>query len=98
MGVGETSVPMGAQVSRSGQAGGVGVQVCTRVRAGRQGRRGPRVPGQERTHQLDVVDCLLLELLQRPLGLWLQGEGKALQRLVLALHADLCLHLGAGKR
>lgn len=30
------------------------------------------------THQLDVVDHLLLELLKCPLGLRLQWEGKAL--------------------
>lgn len=48
------------------------------------------------THQLDVVDGLLLELLKRPLGLRLQGEGEALQRLVLAFHTDLRLHLGTG--
>lgn len=67
------------------------------------GRRGAGVgwglsvagPGRERAHQLDVVDGLLPELLQRPLGVRLQGEGQALQGLVLALHADLCLHLGA---
>lgn len=50
--------------------------------------------GGEHTHHLDVVDRLLLELLKCPLGLGLQGEGEALQRLVLALHTDLCLHLG----
>lgn len=50
------------------------------------------------THQLDVVDCLLSELLKCPLGLRLQGEGQALQGLVFALHADLCLHLGMGEQ
>lgn len=50
------------------------------------------------THQLDVVDALAGELLQRSLGALLQGEGEALQRLVLALHADLGVHLqGAAK-
>lgn len=53
--------------------------------------------GWGHTHQLDVVDRLLLELLKRPLGLWLQREGEALQGLVPALHADLGLHLGAGE-
>lgn len=43
--------------------------------------------------QLDIVDRLLLELLKGPLGLRLQGEGQALQGLVLTLHADLSLHL-----
>lgn len=45
------------------------------------------------THQLYVVDALLCELLQGSLGALPQGEGKALQSLVLAVHADLCLHL-----
>lgn len=49
------------------------------------------------THQLDVVDSLLFELLKCPLGCRLQWEGEALQGLVLALHADLCLHLGTSK-
>lgn len=53
--------------------------------------------GWGHTHQLDVVDRLLLELLERPLGLRLQWEGEPLQGLVLALHADLGLHLGAGR-
>lgn len=44
-------------------------------------------------HQLYVVDALVSELLQGPLGALLQGEGKALQRLVLAVRTDLCLHL-----
>lgn len=53
---------------------------------------------QFHTHQLDVVDALAGELLQRSLGALLQGEGEALQRLVLALHADLGVHLqGAAK-
>lgn len=51
--------------------------------------------GSSGTHQLDIVDGLLSELLDRPLGLGLQGEGEALQGLPLAFHADLCLHLGA---
>lgn len=46
------------------------------------------------TYQLDVVDFLLLERLDGLLSIQLQGEGQALQGLVLALHADLCLHLG----
>lgn len=46
------------------------------------------------TYQLDVVDFLLLERLDGLLGIQLQGEGQALQGLVLALHADLRLHLG----
>lgn len=46
------------------------------------------------THHLDIVDCLLLELLEGPLGLGLQGEGQALKGLVLAFHTDLSLHLG----
>lgn len=50
------------------------------------------------TYQLDVVDGLLLELLKCPLGLRLQGESEALQRLVLAFHADFRFHLGAGQR
>lgn len=45
------------------------------------------------THQLYVVDALLCELLQGSLGAVPQGEGQALQRLVLTVHADLCLHL-----
>lgn len=52
------------------------------------------------THQLDVVDAPLGELLQGPLGALLQREGEALQGLVLAVHADLRLPLqgGGGKR
>lgn len=46
------------------------------------------------TYQLDVVDFLLLERLDGLLSIQLQGEGQALQGLVLALHADLRLHLG----
>lgn len=49
------------------------------------------------TYQLDVADGPLLELLQCPLGCRLQWEGEALQGLVLALHTDLCLHLGVGE-
>lgn len=45
------------------------------------------------TYQLDVVDFLLLECLDGLLSIQLQREGQALQSLVLALHADLCLHL-----
>lgn len=45
------------------------------------------------THQLDVVDALVGELLQGSPGALLQGEGQALQRLRLAVHADLGLHL-----
>lgn len=45
------------------------------------------------THQLDVVDGFLSELLDGPLGLRLQREGEALQGLALAFHADLSLHL-----
>lgn len=58
---------------------------------------GPvRVPGAGMgTHQLDVVDGLLFELLKCPLRCGLQWEGEALQGLVLALHTDLRLHLGA---
>lgn len=44
-------------------------------------------------HQLYVVDALLCKLLQGSLGALPQGEGEALQSLVLAVHADLCLHL-----
>lgn len=47
-------------------------------------------------YQLDIVDCLLLELLECPLGLRLQGEGQALQGLMLAFHTDLGFHLGGG--
>lgn len=50
------------------------------------------------THQLDVVDAPVGELLQGSLGALLQGEGKALQGLVLALHADLGLHLQGGAK
>lgn len=61
----------------------------------RAGGRGSGVRGSRaRTYQLDVVDFLLLERLDGLLSIRLQGEGQALQGLVLALHADLCLHLG----
>jgi hypothetical protein len=45
------------------------------------------------THQLDVVNHLLFELLKCPLSLRLQGEREALKGLVLAFDTDLCLHL-----
>lgn len=69
-------------------AGAGGVQCTPSVRLG-QGTS---------TYQLDVVDRLLSELLKCPLGLRLQGEGQALQGLVFALHADLCLHLRTGEQ
>lgn len=69
-----------------------------RLRMRRRGRGAGRGRAGRSAHQLDVVDRLLPELLQCPLGLGLQGEGEALQGLVLALHADLRLHLRAGEQ
>lgn len=69
-----------------------------RLRMRRRGRGACRGRAGRSAHQLDVVDRLLPELLQCPLGLGLQGEGEALQGLVLALHADLRLHLRAGEQ
>lgn len=57
------------------------------------GGAGGAVPG---THQLDVIDFLLLQCLDSLLRIQLQGKGQALQGLVLALHTDLCLHLQTG--
>lgn len=56
-------------------------------------RKAPGALSWLHTHQLDVVDALVSELLQGSLGAVLQGEGQALQRLLLAVHADLRLHL-----
>lgn len=45
------------------------------------------------TYQLDVVELLVLELLQRLHGFSMQRERHTLQRLLLGVHTDVGLHL-----
>lgn len=83
-----------AQTSRTVQEMGLRLY---NTQAGTAGTGGAHSARPVCAYQLDIVDCLLLELLECPLGLRLQGEGQALQGLVLAFHTDLGFHLGGGR-